>query len=320
MEPGQDGSGEGGREGGRRGTRRGDKEGCGRYSRCMAEKGSALQCISMGRQRKGKKSAEAAVSPRRLNFRTWGRIWRRLRSRRRRRRRAEHAEVGPDAPLPSPQPRPGQELSSGAHSPREQRLAAGQVQGMAGALVALSPAGRRGADRRSLLPACLPSVRPPRPSRRRSSVQLSSRRSGKSGSDRPGTPSPGSGCLCCSRFPRRRAKEASPAPPAPARLFPPPPLLRIFFYLGVFFCTRWGCACHELCLENGAATASVCLSKSGKPPSRSHPQPPHSTLSHTHTRGHTHLHPLPSRARPPPFRRAERWMTCQTKAIDSNTL
>lgn len=38
------------------------KESCGRYSRCIAEKGSALQCISMGRQRKGKKSAEAAVS------------------------------------------------------------------------------------------------------------------------------------------------------------------------------------------------------------------------------------------------------------------
>lgn len=38
------------------------KEGCGRYSRCIAEKGSALQCISMGRHRKGKKSAEAAVS------------------------------------------------------------------------------------------------------------------------------------------------------------------------------------------------------------------------------------------------------------------
>lgn len=46
-------------------------EGAGlQYSRCIAEKGSALQCISMGRQRKGKKSAEAAVSPLKLNFKT----------------------------------------------------------------------------------------------------------------------------------------------------------------------------------------------------------------------------------------------------------
>lgn len=29
-----------------------------------------MQCISMGRQRKGKKSAEAAVSPLKLNFKT----------------------------------------------------------------------------------------------------------------------------------------------------------------------------------------------------------------------------------------------------------
>lgn len=41
-----------------------------RYSRCIAEKGSALQCISMGRQRSGSSAAAAAVSPLKLNFRT----------------------------------------------------------------------------------------------------------------------------------------------------------------------------------------------------------------------------------------------------------
>lgn len=41
-----------------------------RYSRCIAENGSALQCISMGRQRSGSSAAAAAVSPLKLNFRT----------------------------------------------------------------------------------------------------------------------------------------------------------------------------------------------------------------------------------------------------------
>lgn len=62
------GQGPVGRDGGTGGSA---AEGAGlQYSRCIAEKGSALQCISMGRQRKGKKSAEAAVSPLKLNFKT----------------------------------------------------------------------------------------------------------------------------------------------------------------------------------------------------------------------------------------------------------
>lgn len=52
-----------------------------------------------------------------------------------------------------------------------------------------------------------------------------------------------------------------------------------------------GCGCEKTRPETGASAAGVCLSKSCKAPSR-----------------------------PPPPPRAGRWMTCQTKAIDSTTL